>query len=57
MKLVMNGIRENNAIPIPGAPVSIMVLPSLLLVSNCMDYPIWPEDDGTDLPRNPYSPQ
>jgi hypothetical protein len=53
----MNGINGNNAIPTPGAPVSIMVLLSPLLVSNGMDYPVWPEDDGTDLPRNPYSPQ
>jgi hypothetical protein len=20
------------------------------------DYPVYPEDDGTDRPRNPYSP-
>ena len=34
-----------------------MVLPLPLLVSNSMDYPVWPEDNGTDRARNPYSPQ
>ena len=24
--------------------------------SNSNDYPVYPEDDGTDRPRNPYSP-
>lgn len=24
--------------------------------SNPNDYPVYPEDDGTDRPRNPYSP-
>ena len=24
--------------------------------SNPNDYPVWPEDDGTDTKRNPYSP-
>jgi hypothetical protein len=23
---------------------------------NPNDYPVYPEDDGTDRPRNPYSP-
>jgi len=25
-------------------------------VINPNDYPVYPEDDGTDRPRNPYSP-
>jgi hypothetical protein len=25
-------------------------------LSNPNDYPVYPEDDGTDRPRNPYSP-
>jgi hypothetical protein len=25
-------------------------------LSNENDYPVYPEDDGTDRPRNPYSP-
>jgi hypothetical protein len=24
--------------------------------SNPNEYPVYPEDDGTDRPRNPYSP-
>ena len=24
--------------------------------NNPNDYPVYPEDDGTDRPRNPYSP-
>lgn len=24
--------------------------------NNPNDYPVYPEDDGTDKPRNPYSP-
>jgi hypothetical protein len=26
------------------------------LETNPNDYPVYPEDDGTDRPRNPYSP-
>lgn len=27
-----------------------------LLLANNMQYPVWPEDDETDRPRNPYAP-
>jgi len=26
------------------------------MLCNPNDYPVYPEDDGTDRPRNPYSP-
>jgi hypothetical protein len=26
------------------------------LTTNPNDYPVYPEDDGSDRPRNPYSP-
>ena len=28
----------------------------MLQQSNPNDYPVYPEDDGYDRPRNPYSP-
>jgi hypothetical protein len=30
--------------------------PSVEEQSNPNEYPVYPEDDGTDRPRNPYSP-
>ena len=27
-----------------------------IVQANPNDYPVWPEDDGTDSKRNPYSP-
>jgi hypothetical protein len=40
-------------------PVLIMVVNYMWTVSNFMNetqYPIYPEDDGSDTPRLPYSP-
>jgi hypothetical protein len=32
-------------------------VPSVVAMeNNPNDYPVYPEDDGTDRPRNPYSP-
>ena len=28
----------------------------MLQQTNPNEYPVYPEDDGTDRPRNPYSP-
>jgi hypothetical protein len=32
------------------------VLNAVSQTTNPNDYPVYPEDDGTDRPRNPYSP-
>ena len=39
-----------------GARVLTMEQPLLPQVSKSMDYPVYPEDDGYDRPKNPYSP-
>ena len=44
------------ALPIPGAKVSTMERPYAMQEDNMNEYPVYPEDDGTDRPRNPYSP-
>ena len=35
---------------------SAVQMPVLINLENPNDYPVYPEDDGTDRPRNPYSP-
>jgi len=32
------------------------VLSAVLTQASNNEYPVYPEDDGTDRPRNPYSP-
>jgi hypothetical protein len=45
--------------PNPGARALIMEPTYSELVSSCMSenqYPVYPEDDGYDTPKNPYAP-
>jgi len=36
--------------------LSVAQTPQQTNPENPNDYPVYPEDDGTDRPRNPYSP-
>ena len=35
---------------------AVLMLPLTDPDNNLDKYPVYPEDDGTDRPRNPYSP-
>jgi hypothetical protein len=35
---------------------AVLILPLTDPDNNPDKYPVYPEDDGTDRPRNPYSP-
>ena len=44
------------ALLIVGAKVSTTGLPYAMQEDNMNEYPVYPEDDGYDRHRNPYSP-
>jgi hypothetical protein len=36
--------------------LNVLNVAQMLVLTDPDKYPVYPEDDGTDRPRNPYSP-